>query len=341
MTEHSVVIGLDGGGTHTRALCCALDGQILAHAQTGGSSPSHNTLEDAESNVRQAIADALRQAERMPADVTALTAGMAGLDTPKDQEWAERFTALPGLTAARVHVNDAVIAHAGALQSRPGIIVICGTGSILYAVNEAGVAENNYRYLHYANASGRALSLDALHRLLAGEGQGEDAAFIADAFAFWEVQDLPGLRERIAAFHSVPWTEKVHTLGKMASLVTDFALRSSPLCRRVCKSGAETIRIGICLLGASFTTPPVSVALIGGAARSAAIQQAIAAELLRAAPDRYQLVEPAFSPEAGAVLMALRQCGITPDEALWKRLRSSLSALPSFSSPASLAAVSL
>jgi glucosamine kinase len=332
MASHRVVIGLDGGGTHTRVLCCALDGQVLAYAQTGGSSPTHNTFEDAERNSRLAIADALRQAERTPADVMALTAGMAGLDSPKDHEWAERFTALPDLTAARVHVNDAVIAHAGALQSRPGIIVICGTGSILYAVNEAGQAENNYHYLHYANASGRSLALDALHRLLAGEAQTADAVFIEDTLAFWQVQDLTGLRERIAAFHSVPWTEKVHAFGKMASLVTDFALRSSPLCRRVCGSGAEAVRIGICLLGAAFAARPVAVALIGSSARSPAMQQAIAAELLQAAPGQYQLVEPVFPSEAGAVLMALRQCGVTPDETLLERLRSSLAAMSSLSS---------
>ena len=152
MTKRKVVIGLDGGGTHTRALCCALNGEVLAYAQTGGSSPQHNAPEEAERRVRHLIADVLQQAERAPADVMALTAGMAGLDAPKDQEWAERFTALPGLAGTRAHVNDAVIAHAGALQSHPGIIVICGTGSILYAVNEAGQAENNYRYLHYADA---------------------------------------------------------------------------------------------------------------------------------------------------------------------------------------------
>ena len=329
MTKRKVVIGLDGGGTHTRALCCALSGEVLAIAQTGGSSPQHNAPEEAERRVRHLIADVLQQAERTPADVTALTAGMAGLDAPKDQEWAERFTALPGLAGTRAHVNDAVIAHAGALQSRPGIIVICGTGSILYAVNETGQAENNYRYLHYADASARALALDALHRLLSGEAQATDAAFVEATLAFWQVPDLPGLRERISAFHDIAWTEKVHALGKMASLVTDHALLDSSLCWRVCKMGAEAVRIGICLLGASFTTPPVSVALIGSAARSAAMQQAIAAGLSRAAPGRYRIVEPAFSPEAGAVLMALRQCGVTPDETLLERLRLSLAMLAS------------
>jgi glucosamine kinase len=36
-----------------------------------------------------------------------------------------------------VHVNDAVIAHAGALRSEPGIVAISGTGSIVLDITQA------------------------------------------------------------------------------------------------------------------------------------------------------------------------------------------------------------
>lgn len=43
-----------------------------------------------------------------------------------------------GIDCLKQHVNDAVVAHSGALLKDPGIIVISGTGSIIYALTEEG-----------------------------------------------------------------------------------------------------------------------------------------------------------------------------------------------------------
>ena len=255
-------------------------------------------------------------------DVVALTAGLAGLDEPKDLEWAAQLTALDGLNCSPVHVNDSVVAYAGALLSQPGIIVVCGTGSILYAVNEAGQSQRNYDFHHYANTAARALALDAVHRLLAGEAQEADTAFVLAVVEFWQAEDLSGLRNRVLALNGVERMQIVHAFGSMAFLVTRFAAQNAPLPLRVCQSAAQAVRIGICMLGEEFTTPPISVALIGSAARSPAMQQALDAELSRFAPGKYRIVEPALSSVAGAILMALRDAGIAPDDALTARLRS-------------------
>ena len=131
-----VVLGVDGGGTYTRAMIADIDGRVLAYAETGGSNPSHHPR--AEENAREAIQQALAAAGCEPGEVEALVAGFAGLDGPEDPDWADRFTAVPGLVCPRLSVNDAVIAHAGALLSRAGIIAISGTGSIVFGVTPDG-----------------------------------------------------------------------------------------------------------------------------------------------------------------------------------------------------------
>src|SRR5690242_16709096 len=55
-----VVVGMDGGGTHTRAMIADLEGKVLAYAETGGSNPSHHPR--AEENARDAIRQALAAA---------------------------------------------------------------------------------------------------------------------------------------------------------------------------------------------------------------------------------------------------------------------------------------
>jgi len=136
MTDRRIVLGIDGGGTTTRAVAVDLTGRTLAWVQAGSASPGKTP--HARENVRQAIQEVAAQAGRTLSEVAALVAGIAEIDGPEDKIWAAEFTTLPGLTCPRIHVNDAVVAHAGALESRPGIIAIAGTGSIVYGVTEAG-----------------------------------------------------------------------------------------------------------------------------------------------------------------------------------------------------------
>src|SRR5678816_3788640 len=99
-----VFLGIDGGGTTTRALVADRMGRALAYVETGGANPSHNA--HPEENVREAIRQALAAAGRAPQDVASLVAGMAGVDTEEDQRWAQRATTLPGLDCPRRLVND-------------------------------------------------------------------------------------------------------------------------------------------------------------------------------------------------------------------------------------------
>src|SRR5947209_7294298 len=188
-----IVIGLDGGGTHTRVLAAELTGRIVGRADGEGSNPQHDHR--AEANGRAAIEAVLDAARCRPEQVVSLVAGLAGLDDPEDHAWAERLTAVPGLECPRVHVNDAVIAHAGALQSRPGIIAVCGTGSIVFGVTPEGRQIRNYDFSHYAPTAARHLAYEAVFRIIAGEAGPADRDFVRQVLTFWEAADLAALRE--------------------------------------------------------------------------------------------------------------------------------------------------
>lgn len=47
-------------------------------------------------------------------------------------------------------VSDAVVAHVGAFRGDPGIVAICGTGSLVFGVTAAGEQISNYECVHYA-----------------------------------------------------------------------------------------------------------------------------------------------------------------------------------------------
>jgi glucosamine kinase len=186
-----VVVGIDGGGTHTRAMVADTHGRVLSCVEAGGSNPNHHPK--AQENAREAIRQALAEAGCEAGQVVSLVAGFAGLDSAEDQVWAEQFTAVPGLCCPRLQVNDAVIAHAGALRSRPGIIAILGTGSIVFGVTPDGRHVRNYDFHHYAASAARHLGYEAVHRIIAGETEAADLEFVQEVLAFWKVADRDGL----------------------------------------------------------------------------------------------------------------------------------------------------
>jgi len=313
-----IVVGIDGGGTYTRVMAADLTGQVLAYAQAGPASP--NKSDRALENVQQAIQEVLARAGRSPEEVVALVGGMAGLDSPGDQEWAARFTALPGIECARTHVNDAVVAHAGALQGRPGIIAISGTGSIVLGVTEEARHIRNYDFGHYAHSAARHLAFDAIYYLLVGDMQLQDDDLIRQILAFWHVADIGMLRDLGLSCFVPDRNERTRVLGELAPIVTEAAWNGSPMARTVCDKAADALGMGIRLVGSCFQERKISVALCGGAVQSRYMQRAMANTLAQSRDRTYALVQPAFSSAAGAIIMALKQHSVVVTDAILSNL---------------------
>lgn len=317
MSTQPIVIGLDGGGTYTRALCTDLTGHVLAAVQTGGANPSHNA--DAEQNVQAAIRQVIEQAGYTAGDVVSLVAGLAGLDDPDDLSWAARFTRIPGLTIGPTCVNDAVVAHAGALRSRPGIIAIAGTGSIIFGVTESGRHLRNYDF-HQYGSNARQLAYDTVYRILAGEAQATDAELVQQVLAHFGVADVRSLAELAATNEQQNRQERNRHYGNLAPAITAAAARNEPLAVAACAAAGEALLRGIRLLGILFAQETVECALIGSVIRSPVIKQQLTTALAQPTNKRYVLVEPALAPAAGAVLMALQQHGVMVDDPLCETL---------------------
>lgn len=309
-----IIIGIDGGGTHTRVVATDLSGRVLATVRAGAASP--NKTAHARENVQGAIRDVVSQSGHSLADVAGLVAGIAGLDSPGDQEWANTFTDLPEMDCPRLHVNDAVVAHAGALRSLPGIIAISGTGSIVFGVTESGRHLRNYDFRHYASSAARHLSYDAVYRILAGSTRPEDDEFTAQILAFWNATDLSELHEQGTTGFVADNNDRTRLFGEMAPLVTTAARNGVPLARAVCDAAVAALAIGIKLVGNGFASETVSVALIGSVINSNYIKQGVRRTLAESTTKRYQILETAFPAEIGAVLMALSRHGVPIDDAI-------------------------
>lgn len=308
----SIVIGIDGGGTYTRIMAADTDGRVVAYAEHGCCNPNKDPL--AKQNVHAAIRDMLEQTEPH-GRIAALFAGLAGLDGPKDLSWAEAFTDYPGLACSKWHENDAVVAHAGAHLTEPGIIAISGTGSIVFGISESGQRLRNYDFYHYADTAARHLAYDAVYRIIAGNAGPADEPFVNDVLAYWNVRDVGELARLGSTGFTEDNAERIRLFSRMAPQVTKAAEAGVPLGVSVCEKAISALDTGIRLTGSCFEASDVRVAFIGGVIRSPYIRRGLAASLALPSNKRYVVSEPVLSPAAGAVLKALQHYGSPITEA--------------------------
>lgn len=135
-TPIEYLIGIDGGGTSTRARLTDARGAALGEGQAGPSALRRGAAA-AWAEIDAAIASAFRAAGIGRADPAqcALGLGLAGAGVPALER---AFLAAAPAYARLVLRNDALAAVLGAHGGTPGAVLIGGTGSVLAALDAQG-----------------------------------------------------------------------------------------------------------------------------------------------------------------------------------------------------------
>ncbi|OKJ17088.1 N-acetylglucosamine kinase [Kitasatospora sp. CB01950] len=127
-----LVLGLDVGGTSTRALVATLDGRVLGTAHGAGGNPVAHGTEVAVREIGGAVRAALAGLD--PARVTAAVIGLAG-NSLAPPELSALWPAT-GLTIAPQFVDDAELAHAAGSPAADGTLLLSGTGAIAAEIRD-------------------------------------------------------------------------------------------------------------------------------------------------------------------------------------------------------------
>ena len=120
-----LIMGIDGGGTRTRASILAGD-KLLAHAENGSIKRLRVGAEAAETHLRALLKDVYAQAG--VTGVYAASVGVASASMPGTAEWITAVFHDFAVEHSEV-VGDEVIALDAAFHGGPGILQIAGTGS--------------------------------------------------------------------------------------------------------------------------------------------------------------------------------------------------------------------
>jgi N-acetylglucosamine kinase-like BadF-type ATPase len=150
---HQFVIGLDGGGTKTAAELFDSTGRVLSDARGGPSNFLVIGAEQAAAVILDLCVECCSKAGIAQEHIGNVVAGLTGAGRlPEQQRMVKILVQLAvdrklGLNSFVVE-SDARIALEGAFSGNPGIIVIAGTGSIVFGKDSEGV-------IHRAGGWGR------------------------------------------------------------------------------------------------------------------------------------------------------------------------------------------
>ena len=305
-------LGIDSGGTNTRALLADDSGKVWGSGYAGSANPNHYPRSQIIDNLQRAIGASMEWLLK-PVTLTSVFMGASGIST--DCDCADMRSLLRGLpeigSRPVVEVeSDTLIGLTGGLTGRPGLVLIAGTGSACYGMNAQG-----HRYLC---GGWGALADDVGSAPWIGVRAIQAAVLAQDG-------RMPATRLRDIVFDYLELSEPRQLIHRVHNQGLDRAAigRLAPLVMEIYGEGdyaaGEIVRdavIGLSNLVKAtrdrlFDLGDCEMILVGGVALSGPPFQQLLLEQIRAFVPGVRPREPELSPVQGAILEAMRASGAT------------------------------
>src|SRR5438270_4385002 len=187
------VLGIDAGGTKTVCLLADDRGSVIGDARGPGAN-LHVAGELAlEKVVHEVMEQAIGDRAIVPA---AICLGIAGVDREDEAQTVRAIMRRIGYKSRTLVVNDALIALVAAAGDAPGVVIIAGTGAIVYGRNARGEAARAGGWGHMIGdeGSGYWIGREALSAVMrAADGRGPRTELSAEILAHFDVADVSRL----------------------------------------------------------------------------------------------------------------------------------------------------
>ena len=309
----ALFLGIDGGGTSTRALLCDERGRVLGTGTGGVANHLHSGWDGAAESLHAATSAAFAAAGLKPAPCSAVFLGMAAASSDEARtRWREIALHLRlSATLATIGVDhDIRIALAGGLAGRPGIALIAGTGSSCYGRTAGGATwqAGGWGSILDDGGGGYWLGLRAVGAAIrAQDGRGPATALRERVLARLQVSNL---REIVTRLHNGSLAR--NEMARLAEDVMACAAAGDTAAQELLARGAVELAAMVRAVAHKlFPAAAPEVVLAGGTANAAAYAPVIRAALAREVPAA-RLVPAELTPVAGAALLALELGGVQP-----------------------------
>ncbi|UNK69630.1 BadF/BadG/BcrA/BcrD ATPase family protein [Microbacterium sp. H1-D42] len=325
MNHEPLLIGLDAGGTSTRALVTDRHGRCLGYGVGGRGNPISAGPERAADGVLDAIAQALAHSGRSLSEASVVVAAMAGMRATGDHGWLRDRLVTQGFDGALVFEADLLATYFSGAADTFGYALVSGTGACVVRVQN-GIIDGTG---------------DGLGWLVGDRGSG---FWIGHAIARAAVQDLDHtgprttLTDGVLARYGLQRTD-VRQFGRSEELeqLVGLLYGHPPIelagLAPLAFEDSDAVALGILTEAGEHLADTLSAVLtgpgplvIGGSvvARTGPVRDAFLARLGTAA-DGLEL-RPVSDGAVGAAMLAVRAAGGAADDVILARLTETLAA---------------
>jgi N-acetylglucosamine kinase-like BadF-type ATPase len=296
------VLGIDAGGTKTRALLAEDTGRVVAGARGGGANlRTHGELQV--EKVLHAVVEAAEAEGGVRADALAL--GMAGADRPEDDAVLREILRRIGFKSRVVVTNDARIAFVAGSALRVGIALVCGTGSIAWGENARGeIARAGGWGWHLGDeGSGFWIGERAIREVLrAADGRGPATSLDRPLYEHFAIEKPS---EILRAIYDGEYPR--HKVALFAVGVAEAARSGDAVAGRILAAAADELALAArsVIARLDLESAPYDVVLSGGTfAALPVLEDSVREKLARPLARVHRLEE---EPATGAVRLALEE----------------------------------
>lgn len=307
--KDALYLGIDGGQSGTRILIVNGAGEIVGQAQTdktsfvlapGGKEQLRVTLE----------AGLQRALPTRKFRFRSAFLGLSGVIKGGETEEAVRTVCGSLFTAEKLDVDtDASIAWAGALELRPGIIVIAGSGSIALGVDGTGCSARagGWGYLFGDEGGSFGIAKECLKRVLASIDHNRPIDSLIGLYTDF----FGGIRPEQLVKDFYAGKISRDDLARITPELAQLALQGDRHAQDVFFDAAEHLASLVVAVSVKlqWSGKEIEWSPVGGVFRSGELLLRPMCEYLNRTGRGFKLVLPKFPPVVGAVLLALRQVG--------------------------------
>lgn len=300
------VIGIDGGATKTTAVLADLNRNILAEKFSGPANFLIIGTEKVAKTISDLILDVCNEAEVNINNIEVVCIGLTGAGRESDAEKIKKAiqdywsTAYSTPIKNIIVTSDARIALEGAFSGRPGIILIAGTGSIIFGKDRSGMLYRVGGFGRYIGDEGGGysigrLGLQAVAKSMDGRGP--------------ETKLLDILKTQFGINSPEDLINKVYQenldFAAVAPLVIQCAEEGDEACREILRREAEELVLHIKAIKDKIRVRTVYISFIGGLLSGENYYSKLLRKIILQKIEGVNVILPEHPPAYGAILMAM------------------------------------
>lgn len=300
------VIGIDGGATKTTAVLADLKSNILSEKTSGPANFLIIGTDKVAKTISDLILDLCNDAEINIQNIEAVCMGLTGAGREDDAKkikdavldyWQKNYSSqIKNL----IVTSDARIALEGAFSGRPGIILIAGTGSIIFGKDRTGQLYRVGGFGRYIGDEGGGysigrLGLQAVAKSLDGRGP--------------ETKLFQILNEKFGITTAEDLINKVYKenldFAAIAPYVIQCAEEGDEACREILRKEAEELVLHIKAIKDKIKVRTVYISFLGGLLSGENYYSKLLRKIILQKVEGVNVILPEHPPAYGAVLLAM------------------------------------